>query len=326
MGARHLAALHQQGIAVVAVSDLVPDRLEEAKRLYPGVRGYLDWQDLLDRERFDLACVATTAPSHAAIVIGAAGAGVPRILCEKPLATNLEAGRQMLSTCRAAGTRLAVNYSRRRFAPYRQIAQRIAGDTFGELRFMRATCGAAGLANAGTHAFDLMRWFCGPAVAVTGFIDSRPLPNPRGAQFVDPGGHGVIEFSEGRRATFDFTADFSSGFVIEFGCRFGRVLVREQYRSICASARSADTRNRPLNDYSIPLEDIPLDFSTPVDIVAMTAAMIDNILSDDPPACTGEDALGSLEVTAAVHVSHLEGHRRVELPLQDDRGSLSAIA
>jgi myo-inositol 2-dehydrogenase / D-chiro-inositol 1-dehydrogenase len=326
MGMRHLTALHQQGVEVVAVSDILPDRLEEAKRVCPGANGYPDWRQLLEREQVDLACVATTAPSHAAIVIGAADAGVSRILCEKPLATNLESGRQMLSACRTAGTRLAVNYSRRRFPPYRHIEQHIACGTFGDVRFMRATCGAAGLANGGTHAFDLMRWFLGPAVAVTGFLDPRPLPNARGSQFVDPGGHGAIEFSDGRRATFDFTADFSSGFVVEFGCRFGRVLVREQDRSIEASARPADARNRPLNDYSIPPQDVPLAFSTPVDIVAMTAAMIDNILSEEPPACTGEDALGSLEVTAAVHISHHDGHRRVQLPLEDDRGTLSAIA
>jgi predicted dehydrogenase len=326
MGARHLAALEQQGVDVVAVADISKDRLEEARRLCPGARGYQDWPALFERERVDLACVATTAPSHAAIVAGAAAAGVPRILCEKPLASSLGAGRRMISACRAADARLVVNHSRRRFGPYRQIEERISGGTFGDVRFMRVTCGAAGLGNAGTHAFDLMRWFCGPAVAVLGFLDPKPLPNPRGVEFVDPGGHGIIEFSDGRRATFDFTADFAAPFIVEFGCRFGRIVVHEQRRSIRASARSADARKAPLNDYSIPLEDVRLEFSTPVDVVAMTSAMIGNVLSDEPPACAGEDALGALEIAAAVHVSAADGHQWVELPLDDDRGSLAGIA
>jgi hypothetical protein len=58
----------------------------------------------------------------------------------------------------------------------------------------------------------------------------------------------------------------------------------------------------------------------------MTAAMIQHALSDDPPVCSGDDALGVLEIAAAVHVSNSEAHRVVSLPLFDDGRSLERIA
>jgi predicted dehydrogenase len=326
MGRRHLQALNSLDASVVAVADRDAASLAQALTLAPDARAYDDWHDLLQKERVDLLCIATTSPSHAPIVFAAAAARVPRILCEKPLATSLEAGRQMIAVCRNAGVKLAINHSRRRFEPYLQIEAALAADLFGDVRMMRTTCGGVGLANIGTHAFDLMRWFCGPALAVTGYVDREPQPNPRGSQFHDPGGHGLIAFAHGRRGTFDFTGDFSSGLIVEFGCRYGRIVVREQLREIEAAARPREARMAPLPDYGMAYEPVTIRFEAPVNIVAMTAAMIRDALEEGGPACTGEDALAVLEMAAAVHVSDAEHHAAVRLPLSDDRGSLERIA
>jgi predicted dehydrogenase len=327
MGRRHLEALKQVGAEIVAIADPDDANRAQAAVVAPAARRFYQWRELLAHDCPDLLCVATTSPAHADVVIGAASARVPRVLCEKPLATSLQAGRAMALACRTSGTRLVINHSRRLFGPYRRIERALAADgPFGDVRFMRATCGASGLANIGTHVFDLMCWFCGPGRAVVGHLDPSPLSNARRNQFSDHAGHGEIEFGGGRRATFDFTSDFPAGLVVEFGCRYGRIAVYEQSRRIEAFARTTEGRTRPLGDYFAPVEAVALSFDEPVDIVQMTAVMIRHTLGDERPVCGAEDALAALEIAAATHISHREGHRRVELPLADDRGSLAAIA
>ena len=311
MGRRHLQALQTLDATVVAMADLDDGSLAQGAALAPDARSYHAWERLLHQERVDLLCVATTSPSHEAIVCAAAAAGVPRVLCEKPIATSLRAGQKMIAACRAGGVRLVVNHSRRLFDPYRLVRSTLDHGAFGDVRFMHITCGRSGLANIGTHAFDLMRWFCGAAISVTGYVDSTTGVNPRGPQFHDPGGHGLVIFQDGRRATFDFSSDFDGGFVVQLGCSLGRIAIRERSQEIDAVAGS---------------ERMPMSFGPPVDLVAMTAAMMRNALADEAPACTGEDALAVLEIAAAVHVSHAEGHRAVALPLNDDRGALERIA
>ena len=311
MGRRHLQALQTLDVSVVAIADLDDASLAQGALLTPDARPYRTWEQLLHQERVDLLCVATTSPSHEAIVCAAAAAGVRRVLCEKPLATSLRAGKKMNAACRAAGVRLVVNHSRRLFEPYRHVHAAIERGIFGDVRFMRVTCGGSGLANIGTHAFDLMRWFCGSAIAVTGYVDPVTGVNPRGPQFHDPGGHGLVILQDGRRATFDFSSDFAGGFIVELGCSRGRIVLSEQNQEIDAVADG---------------KQVPMDFGPPLDLVAMTAAMLRNGLADDAPACAGEDALAVLEIAAAVHVSDSEGHRSVLLPLSDDQGVLERIA
>jgi predicted dehydrogenase len=326
MGRRHIQALQSAGLEVAAYADIDEANLAEAGRLIPAARAYHNVAALLDAERLDLVSIATTSPAHAPIAIDAAKKKVPRIFCEKPLSTSIESGRALVEACRAAGTRLVVNHSRRLFGPYLRVHDAIANGGFGDLRYMRVVCGASGIANIGTHAFDLMRWFLGPATAVVGYVDQASGVHSRGAGFRDQGGHGLVEFGDGRRATFDFTADFPASFAVEFGCRYGRIAVREQQREIEAVARTGDARSAPLGDYSAASERVPMVFDERVDIVAMTAAMIRHAMSAESPVCSGEDALGALEIAAAIHVSSQDGHRRVVLPLDDDREVLAAIA
>jgi predicted dehydrogenase len=327
MGARHLAAIERAGGTVTAIADLDAARLEEATSVARHAKTYRDWRALVDHERVDLLSVATTSAAHAAIVVAAAEAGVRRILCEKPIATTVVDARRVVDVCRDRHVRLVVNHSRRASQGYQELRAAIDAGRFGELRLARVTCGAAGLANVGTHAFDLMRWFCGDALTVTGYVTIGAAPNPRGAHFSDPGGHGVVMFGDGRRATFDFSDDFSASFVVELGCAFGWVAVDERSGRIDARARTPAGRQRPMHEYMTPTEIVPLPFDGPLDIVGLTAAMAADAMADgEDPLCSGADGLAALEIAAAVHLSHAQGHAPIRLPLADDGNVLARIA
>jgi predicted dehydrogenase len=72
-----------------------------------------DWKALVARPDIDLIDIATPNSSHAEIAIAAAAAG-KMILCEKPLARNLEEARQMVEAVERAGVPNMVWYNYRR--------------------------------------------------------------------------------------------------------------------------------------------------------------------------------------------------------------------
>src|SRR5688572_20051994 len=121
MGVRHIAALGSAGVDVVAIADADSETLDRAHLAVPNAAAYTDWTELLKRHKPELVTVATTSPAHEPVVVSAADAGVPRVLCEKPIATSLRAARAMDAACRRNGTRLVVNHPRRLVPAYLTI-------------------------------------------------------------------------------------------------------------------------------------------------------------------------------------------------------------
>jgi hypothetical protein len=71
-------------VDLVAVADVVPEKVEEIKRRYAVPRGYTDYRELIRSERPDILCIATRPGPHEEQVIFAAENGVRAIYCEKP--------------------------------------------------------------------------------------------------------------------------------------------------------------------------------------------------------------------------------------------------
>ena len=101
MGRRHCEALKTlKNVELTAVCDLRPEVINQVNQQYAPRRSYVQWKDLLQSEKLDLLIIASNGPSHAMITRAAAECGVPRILCEKPMATSLLDAQRMTETCR----------------------------------------------------------------------------------------------------------------------------------------------------------------------------------------------------------------------------------
>ncbi|HEY2903199.1 MAG TPA: Gfo/Idh/MocA family oxidoreductase [Polyangia bacterium] len=103
-GYRQRAATGDGGdVQIVAVADVSPARRALALQQLPGVRVYPDHASLLAAERdLDFADVATPPCDHATVAHAAMDAGL-HVLCEKPLATNVDEARSMLKHATTAG-------------------------------------------------------------------------------------------------------------------------------------------------------------------------------------------------------------------------------
>lgn len=317
MGQRHFHAYEGAGIDVVAIAEFQPDRVTAAAPAFPRDRVFADYRALLDAvPDLDLVSVVSNGPTHAEIAIEAMTRGVPRVLCEKPIATRLSDADRVIACAAQHGARLSVNHARRWSADYARIRELIASGAIGRLRHSYFSCGSTGLGNFVSHAFDTMRFLfeCEP-VSVTAWIDQAATPNPRGASFADPGGHGVVLFEGGQRGMFDASEDTGVQYVFNLVGEYGRIVIDELSRTWSVRRRSDDTRSAPLTRYGSPFVDEPFEPVEDYDLVTLTRRALVELAGGGPLSCTGLDGRRALEMVVACHESHAAGHRPVALPL-----------
>ena len=119
--------------------------------------------------------VCTWPGLHAELVIGAAEAGVPAIICEKPLALSMLDVRRMLRTCTEKGSQLIVAHQRR-FNPYVALAKKTLSEgTLGAPYVLEARVGDDwDIMSWTTHWFDLANYLFdnGPNWVMAGLDDT----------------------------------------------------------------------------------------------------------------------------------------------------------
>src|SRR5262249_37311043 len=87
---------------IVAVADLSAANREAAHRLFPGAAAYESAEDLLRRERLDFCDVCTPPFTRLPLIGEAARRGI-HLVCEKPLALDLDDALRIASLVRDSG-------------------------------------------------------------------------------------------------------------------------------------------------------------------------------------------------------------------------------
>jgi predicted dehydrogenase len=157
-----LAAIPE--VEVVAGCDIVQEAcdrcIERWSARWPGLRTYLDYDEMLTTERPDLVCVATPDHRHTGPVLAAIAAGARGILCEKPLATSLEEADRIVAAAGATGTRINVNYTRRWMPEWVEARRLVREGAIGPLSQIVAVVGGprAMLFRNHTHVIDLIQF------------------------------------------------------------------------------------------------------------------------------------------------------------------------
>jgi predicted dehydrogenase len=120
---------------------------------------------MLAREEIDVLGVCTPDDKHAEIVIAAADRGVPAILCEKPLATNLRDADRMIEALDRNGTICSVEHTRRWDPFFHRVKEIIDAGMIGEIRTIVGTLHGerAMIFRNGTHVLDLICYYAGAA-------------------------------------------------------------------------------------------------------------------------------------------------------------------
>jgi len=156
------------------------------------VHVYTDYREMLERERPDIVSVCTPPETHERIVCDVARApGVGAIFCEKPIATMCSAAEHMIRVCAEQNVLLTINHQRR-FSPFHQEIGHFVRRERGLGKIQQVVCYyAGGVANTGSHLFDLLRLYLGEVTRARGHASLNSSRRPG-----DPNVDGCLWFGD----------------------------------------------------------------------------------------------------------------------------------
>jgi predicted dehydrogenase len=183
-------------------------------------RWYLDWKKLLLDEEVDAVYIATPVHLHAEQVIAAAEAG-KHVLCEKPMAMNVDECDRMIDACRRHHVKLGVAYYRHFYPVVTRLKAIIKSGEIGtpvlaEInafeRFNPAAkeprawlvqkdlAGGGPMFDFGCHRIEVLLNLCGPISEAKGLtanvVFQREVEDTAAAMFkFEHGGIGILSVS-----------------------------------------------------------------------------------------------------------------------------------
>jgi UDP-N-acetylglucosamine 3-dehydrogenase len=169
MGRNHLRHLStREECTLAAVSD--PDaQLVDDATAKTGAAGYADAQAMIDEAALDAVVVAAPTTAHFALVMAALDRGLP-VLVEKPLASTVTEGIELVVAARARGVPLQVGHVERYNPAVLELGRRLAKGWLGTLYSItsrRAGPFPARIRDVGvtidlaTHDADILSWVAG---------------------------------------------------------------------------------------------------------------------------------------------------------------------
>ena len=176
---KHLPALKTQmdRVDLVAFCDLIEERAVKAAKEYgvPDAKVYTDYNELLSDPEIDAVNVLTPNVAHCPITVAAFKAG-KHVLCEKPMAHNPEAAKEMIDAWKASGKKFTIGYQNRFRPEVQALHQSCEDGELGEIYYAKAHAvrrravptwgvfpnkalqGGGPLIDIGTHALDITLW------------------------------------------------------------------------------------------------------------------------------------------------------------------------
>jgi predicted dehydrogenase len=313
------AAADAENVALEAICDVDPDRVEAAGAAFP-VDTYREADALLDRDGLEAVAVITRVSGHAPLSVRAMEAG-NHVLCTKPLAANVAEATRMVATARRTDSVGVVDFQNR-FRPCYWTLNGIAADLdplqvlitnqrsmFHE-RYIRPGY-AYGLMDSVSHRIDLANWLVDRTpTAVSASLRYETFAPGEAIDAVDL----RIEYTGGRTANL-LASMGGSGLdeVCQVVGREGNAQrvdeATVEVREIAFSEEFGEGKARQrVRDPRLESASPPGDPEAPT--TAMVEAFARRVRGDpDPGIATFEDGLDALLVAKAAVRSHETGDR-----------------
>ena len=183
--ARGWLGIEDRPTEIGAIADTNPDALREFGDFF-GVgeaHRYTDYRQMLDAEKTDFVDVCSWHQQHAEMVIAAAARKPRAILCQKPMAVDLQEADEMLTACVRNDVKLSIAYQRPHHATWLRARELVREGVIGKVSQVQLACGG-NLLNTNSHnirlALFLMdepraEWVMGAVERTTDLVE-RGLP------------------------------------------------------------------------------------------------------------------------------------------------------
>ena len=189
-----------ENIDLVAVSDVIPEKVKNIQKRYDVPNGYTDYREMIQKEQPDIVSIATRPATHAEMTIFAAENGVKSIYCEKPLCCSMEEADAMVAACETNGVKFNYGTNRRYQPLYWKMRELIENGEIGERLCVICHCGISVAQWMHTHTSDMMMYLAGDAEIefVQGAITANDSDWEGNRLNTDPGiPMGYVKFKNG---------------------------------------------------------------------------------------------------------------------------------
>lgn len=330
----HIEAAKNNGLEIVALCDIVSERMEEkikAFNLPDTVKEYTDYLDMLSAEQPDLVAICTESGKHAAIALDCLSAGC-HLIIEKPIALSLEDADAVIDLANQKGLKVCACHQNRFNKSIQKIRFAVEDGRFGRMMHgaahirwnrgkgyyeqapWRGTWAQDGgcLMNQCIHNIDLLRWMMGDEVdEVIAYTDQMKHPYLEAEDL----GLALVKFSGGAYGIIEGTTNIFPSNLEEtlylFGTA-GTVKAGGHSVNILEEWRFADGEDDP--------EEVKANFhENPPNVYGfghtpLYADVIEAIRQDREPYISAADGKRALELVLAIYKSAAEG-KPVKLPL-----------
>ena len=246
MGQRYYESLKKSKFDIIGICD---KNLKKKKILKENIFFYKNYQKLL-KVKSDLACITSNTSSRYKIILDLIKySPIKRIITEKPLAISLEQAKKIESLCKKKKKKILVNthrtYSKNFFNIKKFLTKKKENVTH---IYINSPC--AGIGNMGSTFFDIAQFFLNEnPKSIFAKIDNTNTPNPRGKIFKDPGGYGVINYSQNKKVFFDLSENTGLPYKIILKTKNYEIVIDELNNKFYLEERPNKMRKKPLYFY-----------------------------------------------------------------------------
>jgi len=259
--------------------------------------------------------IATNGPSHAPIAVEAIEKGIRFILVTKPVATTLRDARLLQALAEKHHVTIAVDHGLRYDATYKWLKQTQREGKFGSLKSIYIQRPGIGLGCLGVHSFDLATYLAEAEIAtVTAWVDAPVGKNPRGEQFVDPGGLVVLNYTNQVKAIISQIEEGAGPMSVELNYTKARIRVDEKFKVLECVYRDENKKfDLQLNPHQQPVAH---------DTIQLMSAVINDLVFGSNLNADVKWGILSFEVLLAAYLSSESDHRPVKLPITSEEAAV----
>ena len=330
----HIAAAIENELKIVALCDIEENKMDDtiAKfNLSDNTSKYINYRDMLEKEKPQLVAICTESGKHGKIAIDCIEAG-SNLIIEKPIALSLEEADEIIKKAKEKNIKVCACHQNRFNKSVQKIRKAVEEGRFGRLLHGTANIrwnrgedyykqapwrgtweqDGGALMNQCIHNIDLLRWMMGDEITeVFGMTDNLKH------DFIDAEdlGMAIIKFANGSYGMIEGTINIYPANLEETLYVFGEkgtikaggksVNVIEEWRFADGLDDSDEVKEKynenPPNIYGFGHNPLYAD-------------VIDAIKSDREPYVTAEDGRRALELVLAIYKSSAED-KSIKLPL-----------
>lgn len=130
----HLRAYRKmKAVRVIGIAGRTESNTVKLQKKFGIPHRYNDYREMLEKNKPDAVNVTTPTATHCPIVVASLQSGC-HVLCEKPMALNLEEADQMLAAEKKSGKMLMIGFSHRFYKEFVHIKEMIDRDMLGKIK------------------------------------------------------------------------------------------------------------------------------------------------------------------------------------------------